>query len=389
MRSNPMTPSSNPKIRVLYFQPSLDFHTGSPRALASFIESLDCEVFEPLFCAATDGPLVEALRARGVGILRGGGHTVRWRHPWASVAAIRRQARQLKSWRIDVLHAHGFFWNTDLILAAWAIGIPVVLHAQNPITVDYRNLVRFAARKVLFCSNFEMANTHHFHRIAGKTEVLHNVMDADSMGRGVSIRAQLGLKDGQLAIGTVAQVGRRKGIDILIETARLVLRERPEAVFLVAGPGAVGEDEFGAGMRALADAPDLRGRMRFLGPRSDIPDFLASLDLFVLPTRAEPFGIVVIEAMAAKVPVVASKVGGIPEIVSSPEIGSLVDPLTPEAFAAAICEILARPDRGRLMADAARLSATRRFGLAAAGKQLKRIYLELLPTTRRGPTLSL
>jgi glycosyltransferase involved in cell wall biosynthesis len=228
-----------------------------------------------------------------------------------------------------------------------------------------------------------MENTRHFHRIAGKAEVLYNALDAAAMSRGVSIREDLGLKEGQLAIGTVAQVGRRKGIDILIETARLLLREREETVFLIAGPPAVGEEEFGRRMQSLAEAPDLRGRVRFLGPRSDIPDFLASLDLFLLPTRAEPFGLVVIEAMAAGVPVIASKVGGIPEIISSPEIGSLVETLTPEAFAAAIREILARPDRGKGMADKARPSVVARFGLAVAGKQLEKTYLELTRSRRR------
>jgi glycosyltransferase involved in cell wall biosynthesis len=131
-------------------------------------------------------------------------------------------------------------------------------------------------------------------------------------------------------------------------------------------------------MRAAAEEPDLRGRVRFLGSRSDIPDFLASLDLFLLPARAEPFGIVVIEAMAASLPVIASKVGGIPEILSAPEIGRLVDPLTPEAFARAVREILALPDRGKSMGAKARLSLMGRFDMAAAGERLKKIYLDVL-----------
>ena len=125
-------------------------------------------------------------------------------------------------------------------------------------------------------------------------------------------------------------------------------------------------------MRAAAEEPGLRGRFRFLGSRSDIPDFLASLDLFLLPTRADPFPVAVIEAMAAGLPIVASKVGGIPEMLSSPEIGRLVDPLAPESFAAAVREILALPDRGKSMGAQARLSLTGRFDMAAAGERLKK-----------------
>jgi hypothetical protein len=181
-----------------------------------------------------------------------------------------------------------------------------------------------------------------------------------------------------VAVGTVSQVAHRKGIDILMETARILLRERRDLVFLIAGPVGTGEAEFGRDMRALAEEPELRGHVRFLGPRSDIPDFLASLDLFLLPARAEPFGIALIEAMAAGVPVIASRVGGIPEILSSPEIGRMVDPIAPEAFAQTIREILALPGRGRGMAEEARLSVAQRFDIASAGERLKKIYLDLL-----------
>jgi len=351
--------------------------------MANFIESLDRAVFQPVYCAGGSGPLVDALASRGVEIVRGQADSVTFRRPLAALAAIRRQSALLKSWRIDILHAHGLFWNTDLILAAWALRIPVVLHVHNPDAVAFQNLNRLAARKVLFCSGDVMERCGHLGRIADRAEVLHNAIDTSAMGRGSSIRAELGLNATDIAVGTVAQVTPRKGIDILVETARILLRERRDLVFLVAGPPPPGEEEFGRRMRAAAEEPDLQGRVRFLGSRSDIPDFLASLDLFLFPTRAEPFGIVVIEAMAAGLPVIASKVGGIPEILSSPEVGRLVEPLTPEAFAGAAREILALPDRGKSMGARARLSLTGRFDMATAGERLKRIYLDLLGAAAR------
>lgn len=374
------------KIRILYYYPYLQFDTGAPKAMVNFIESLDRAVFQPVYCASGDGPLVEALVAREVEIVRGPVDSVTFRRPLAGIAAIRRQRTLLKSWGIDVLHAHALFWNTDLILAAWALRIPVVLHVHNPDAVAFQNLNRLAARKVLFCSRNVMENCGHLERIADKAEVLHNAIDTNAMGRGSPIRAGLGLNEANIAIGTVAQVVQRKGMDILIETARILLRERNDLTFLVAGPAAHGEEEFGCRMRAAAEEPGLRGRVRFLGSRSDIPDFLASLDLFLLPTRADPFPVAVIEAMAAGLPIIAGKVGGIPEMLSSPEIGRLVDPLTPEAFAGAVREILALPDRGRSIGAKARLSLTGRFDIATAGERLKKIYLDVLrrPPVRAG-----
>jgi glycosyltransferase involved in cell wall biosynthesis len=314
-----------------------------------------------------------------VEIVRGGeADCVTFRRPLAGLAAMYRQFALLRSWKIGVLHVNSFLWNTDLILAAWALRIPVILHVHCPESVAFQNLNRFAARKVMFCSHHLMGICGHLERIADKAEVLHNVIDTNAMSRSLSIRAELGLNDADIAIGVVAQVLQPKGIDILIETARLLLRERSNLVFLVAGPTPAGHEDFARRMRAAAEAPELQGRVRFLGSRSDIPNFLASLDLFLLPTRADAFPLSVIEAMAAGLPVIASKVGGIPEMISSPEIGRMVDPLTPEKFAAAIREILALPDRGRSMGAKARLSLTGRFDIATAGERLKKIYLDVL-----------
>src|ERR1039458_7076343 len=94
------------KIRILYYYPHLQFDTGSPKAMANLIESLDRAIFQPVYCAGGNGPLLEALVARGVEIVRGQADGVTFRRPLAALAAIRRQAGLLKSWKIDVLHAH-------------------------------------------------------------------------------------------------------------------------------------------------------------------------------------------------------------------------------------------------------------------------------------------
>ena len=125
-----------------------------------------------------------------------------------------------------------------------------------------------------------------------------------------------------MVIATVAQICERKGIDTVLEAARLLLMRHENLRFALAGPDGPGESAFAAEMRRqAAEDPALRGRVHFLGSRQDIPELLASADLFFLPTRHEPFGIVVVEAMAAGLPAVVSRLGGIPEIVVSPEIG--------------------------------------------------------------------
>jgi glycosyltransferase involved in cell wall biosynthesis len=369
------------KIRILYYYPYLEFDTGSPRALVQFIDSLDRRLFTPIYCAPGPGPLTEAMAMRGVEIVPLDEELVSIGAPIAAIRTIHRQAGLLNSWKIDLVHANCFPWNSDVILAARVARIPVVLHVQNPLDVAFQNLARFAARKVLFCSGAVMRNCRHFHRVAAKSEVLYNLVDLDAWSRGTAIRESLELSDDDIVIGTVAQIVHRKGIDILLEAARELLRERRDIVFVIAGPQMKQEEEFGRRMLAIAEEPEFGGRVRFLGSRDDIPDVMTSMDLFVLPSRAEPLGIVVLEAMAAGVPVIASKVGGIPEMLNSPEVGTLVDPLTPGAFANAVREVLCRPDRGKSMGQRARASLPGKFDTSSGGQRLKKIYLELLGRT--------
>jgi glycosyltransferase involved in cell wall biosynthesis len=369
--------------RVLYFYPSLQFDTGSPKAMVQFIDLLDRRIFTPVYCAQGEGPLTEVLASRGIEIVPWRQDMISHRRPVAAVRAIWRQARLLKQWKIDLVHANCFPWNSDLLLGAAIVGIPVITHVHNRFDVPFQNLTRFASRKVLFCSDAAMRNTGRLDRVAAKAEILHNVIDVDAWKQGHSIRRSLGIGEGDIAIGTVAQIVQRKGIDILLETARMLLRERKNLVFVIAGPQMETEEEFGRRMLAAAQDPAFGGRVRFLGSRADIPDLMASLDVFFLPTRAEPFGIVILEAMAAGLPVVASKIGGIPEILNSPEIGTLVDPLTSEAFANSLQEVLSRPDGGKGMGAKARESLRGRFDTLTGGARLKKIYLEVLGVSRR------
>ena len=122
-------------------------------------------------------------------------------------------------------------------------------------------------------------------------------------------------------IGTVAQIRLGKGIDVLLAAAESLLAEFPDVIFAIVGPPGRGEEEFAARMVDAAKKEPLAGRVRFVGSRPDVPDVLASFDIFCLPTRAETFGIAVVEAMAAGLPVVAGDVGALRELVTSPDVG--------------------------------------------------------------------
>jgi glycosyltransferase involved in cell wall biosynthesis len=363
--------------RILFYYGSQQFDTGSPKALVEQIELLDRARFTPLFLARGEGPLLPELEKRGVEIVRGPVATVSLRRPLAAVAAVRSQMRALRRIGVDLLHVNEMGWNLDLVLAAWALRIPVVLQLHLPGSVELQNLHRFAASKVLLVSAAQRAVIDHVDRFGDRLSVLYSPVDISRYGAGRNIRPSLGVADDDIVVTTVAQLREGKGIDIVLDAARRLAPEFPRLRFLLVGPLGRGEEEFGRGMMAQAEQPPLAGVVRFLGSRADVPDVLASSDIFLLPTRAETFGRAAAEAMAAGLPPVVSRIPPMEEIITTPDLGVLVSPRTGEAFAGALRAVLLQADRGRAMGIRGRNSLVGRFDRETIAKRLNSLYAEL------------
>ncbi len=372
-------PTDAGPAQVLYYYAGQQFDTGSPRSLANLIHILDRRRFRPLFLATGEGPLVDALRADGVEILRGEVRPITYRRPVAAVRQVREQAAWLRTHDIQILHVNELGWNLDLVLGAALAAVRVVLHPRLPETIHVQNLHRFAASRVIFCSRSQRDAVAGLHRVAHKSRVVYDAVDLELYQTGRSIRDRLGLPANAILVLCVAQVRHGKGIDLLLDATRTLLARWPELHVVVAGRVGEGRERFAAEMTELAAAPPLGGHVHFLGARPDVPDLLASADVFVLPTRGETFGRAVVEAMAAGVPVVASAIGGVTEIVTSAEVGRAVWPLTAGAFAEALGEVLALPDRGRAMGERGRQSLAGRFDRATIAADMAAVYAELLP----------
>lgn len=155
---------------------------------------------------------------------------------------------------------------------------------------------------------------------------------------------------------TVANLRPEKGHDTLISAAALVVAARPDTEFVIVGSGPLD-----APLRREVASRGLGDRVQFLGERSDVPALLASSDLFVLPSRSEAFPNGVLEAMAVGLPVVATRVGGVPELVESDVNGLLVEPDRPDSMAAAVLDLMSHPARASALGQAARQRAVQQF----------------------------
>ncbi len=132
-----------------------------------------------------------------------------------------------------------------------------------------------------------------------------------------------------------------KGIEYFLRAAKLLAVKRPEVKFLLVGGAAPGRSsEYSDQIRALAGSLGLLERVVFTGPRTDIPDVMASIDVLVVPSLTEGFGRVIIEAGAVGTPVVGANVAAIPEVIEPGVTGMLVPPRDPEAIALAVDKLL-------------------------------------------------
>lgn len=177
---------------------------------------------------------------------------------------------------------------------------------------------------------------------------------------------------GKNVIGTAAVLEERKGHRFLLEAAALLKEQGLRLTYRFAGEGSERES-----LQRIAYRLGLRDEVLFLGFVSDIPTFLSSVDIFVLPSLYEGLGIAVLEAMAAGKPVVASRTGGIPELVIDRVTGLLVPPKDPGALARAILHLVSQAGLGRRMGDKGREQVLERFTMEQMAKKNEDYYYEL------------
>ncbi|MBL8798969.1 MAG: glycosyltransferase family 4 protein [Planctomycetia bacterium] len=190
------------------------------------------------------------------------------------------------------------------------------------------------------------------------------------------VRQELGILPSALLIGAIGHFGPEKGIDVVLQGFRALCArygERP-VVLAVLGDGT---PEQRAPMLALAAALPA-GHVRLLGFRSDVQRWLAGCDLLVHAPRQEAFGLVLIEAMATGLPVVATRVGGIPEIVRDGETGFLVPAEAPEALAAAMQRLCEQPELRRTFGEHGRAAALANYSLDIYARRHRELYERML-----------
>ena len=277
-----------------------------------------------------------------------------WRRPALLMSFHRSRDFESARWRDRLRNA----------IAGWRTG--AVVAASRSRQQHYRESNWIAARKVL-CIPFGIDLTR-FRPDAARREAQ---------------RARLRVPADRLLIGSVGHFGAEKGIDLAIEAFQRVVRAHPEinAEMLILGEGSADNERF---VRARV-APEFSARIHFEGFQAEPECWLSAFDVFLHGARREAFGLVVVEAMACGVAVVATPAGSVPDLLRDGELGSLAGAITAEALADALLSLLELPDRGRALSEAAVTHARANYGQERCANRYATLYADLHEHLATGP----
>ena len=381
----PAGPSAR-RLRVLVVIKCLGFG-GAERLLADTVATGDRTAFDyevAYVLAAEDGmvPLIEAdgtpvhaLGAQGNGDLR-----------WLG-----RLRSLLGTGRYDVVHFHLPYTASLGRLAVVSLPRsvrPAIVYTDHSLWNKMAVLVKALNRATIGLDQAMIVVSDAAHeslppRLRGRARVLVHGVDlsqADTLlGRRDEVRAdvrrEFGVADDEVLVVSVANMRPEKGYDVLLDAAgALVDRGLPVRVVAVGR----GEGELERVMRGRHAALGLGDRFTFAGQRDDVLRILAGADVFVLASRQEGLPVVLMEATSVGLPIVATAVGGVPQVLTDGVDGLVVPPGDPAALADAVARLVGDPDlRTRLGAGAKARSAM--FDVAAASRTIESIYRQVAP----------
>jgi len=332
-------------------------------------------------CVFEEGRLGDEIRLKGIPL-----ESLNLSKGWGLVNLFKIW-QWLRGKRIDVLHTYLFGFDFFGIFPARLLKVPLIVSSRREIALWQKGkhllLVKLGnlfVDRIICCSKAVREWVNKKEKVAlQKTCVIRNGVDlsrfqsASDSSKKAEIRKEFGIPLESPLIGTVANLSVEKGYPYLIEAAGIVLREKPEARFLFVGGGPLLEE-----MKQRAKTDPNSGKIIFTGHRSDIPDLMAAMDVFVLSSLIEGFPNVLLEAMAMGKPVVATETGGIPELIRSGTDGILVPPQNGESLAKAILSYLNNSGMAKNYGENAKNKIAREFSLERMLNQYEEFYQSLL-----------
>lgn len=383
-------PTAPTPMRIVTLIDRLGTRGGAERLALEIVIRLDPDAFERTLCVSrwSDEEAADPAAQTALSELRDAG--VRFlplgRQRKLDVWVWGRLVRHLRNERSHVLHAHKFGSNAWGTVLGRLARVPVVIAHEHTWSYEGRPIRRFLDRELIArgASTFiavsrddrrKMIEIEHI--APERTTFLPNGIPTPPGPSGADIRAELGLARDARLVGSVGFLRQQKAYEVLARAAVAVGREVPQARVLIVGDGEERER-----LHELAHTLGVADRVLFLGRRLDVPDILAALDVAVCCSDYEGSPLSIMEYMAAALPVVATSVGGVPDLIDDGVEGLLVPARDPDALARAVVSLLRDPDGARAIGERGRERRAVEFDIDVMVRRLEDLYRELY--ARRG-----
>ncbi len=363
--------------RVCFVIPTLAVG-GTERQLVQLIHGLTPDFEITVICTGHEGPLATDVRRMGAEV-----YSLEAGSGW-SVMVRRRIQNIFRAHRPDVVHAFLFGFDYPAVRAARNAGVPVVVSGRRQLAhwkkARHIRLQRranaYVDRIVANCGAAADFAAQQEDADRGKYDVIHNGIEADAFISDADpdeTLLRLGIPDNRHIVGIVANFSPVKDHALFLEMAGELMARRDDVHFLMVGGGPRRKEI----MRTVRHR-GWAGRFTRYAASDDVADLYAIMSAMVLCSKSEGSPNAVLEAMAARRPIVAAKVGGVPELIAHEQTGLLVHSRNPSDFADAVDRLLSNPEEAAAMGDAAGELVRREFTMATMVRAHRDLYLNLL-----------
>lgn len=364
-------------LRIMHVLDRLDLG-GTEKAVMKLVRGLEPETFEHYICALRGATATPGEWASGVTVLSPGqkGTAFQFNVP--------RLVRLMRTIRPVIVHSRNW-GGIEAIVAARLARVPVAVHSEHGYELEMasglplrRRLLRHAVYRAADAVAVVTNDLRHYHAAQAwwkpdAIEVLYNGVDGQEFSPQPqvrdAVRQRYGIPLDALVVGSVGRMAPLKDFSTLLKAAETLVPDAPNLHVLLVGAGA----ELSSLQSYVANSPQLAGRVAFPGKVDGVGDLLNAMDIFVLPTLMEGMSNTLLEAMAVGLPVVATRVGGNPEIVAEAECGYLFPPQDVPELVSQLRTLLGDPRLRAGFGRAARERVLRHFSL----EQMLRRYREL------------
>lgn len=395
-----MRTSNLPRVaRILYLNPTSEVG-GAEKSLLDLLEHLDKKQYHPIVCFPSEGKLAAKLSRMGIEMKmiplhkeisqlsrqNGNRYLLHFLSTsWRLFPTITKTTGFVRSKHIDLIVTNGIKCHIIGSIVSSMTGAKLIWHVRDFMETGLAKFLlmsmgRFFPDRII--TNSDAVGS--FFVNSGRTETVYNGVDLarfDSEIDGGRIRLEFKLGKDTMLIGTIGHFAPLKGYEQLLEAMEKVVGEGFNVKLALVGDSIYPHSNtYKQKILSLVNSMGLRDRVIFTGFRDDIPELLASFDLFVLPSRSEGFGRVNLEAMAMGKPVISTNVGGIPEVVVDGVTGILVPPGDPNALSRALMKLLDDPNQRESMGREGRKRVKERFHLQGSVQRIQEIYRDVLRT---------